>query len=140
MQDFSGIPNPAFIYVEDDLPSRQIMSILFRRVLNLSNVRIYENSANLVDKLADLHPLPAIFFIDIQMKPHDGYEVLHMLRANPFYANSTIIAMTANVMSHDVEKLKAAGFDGLIGKPIDQALFPQHVSRILQGQPLWFIP
>ncbi|MCL4256261.1 MAG: response regulator, partial [Anaerolineae bacterium] len=85
-------------------------------------------------------PKPTLIFLDIQMRPHDGYQVLSMLRQDPDFAHTTIIAMTANVMSSDVDQLKAAGFDGLIGKPIDNTIFPQLVSRIVSGEAIWFLP
>jgi CheY-like chemotaxis protein len=51
-----------------------------------------------------------------------------------------VIAMTANVMSHDVEHLKKAGFSGLIGKPILKEVFPQLVKNILNGEAVWYVP
>jgi CheY-like chemotaxis protein len=63
-----------------------------------------------------------------------------MLRQDPAYQNAKIIAMTANVMVHDVEELRRTGFSGLIGKPIMKENFPELLKRILEGQSVWFIP
>lgn len=63
-----------------------------------------------------------------------------MIRADENYKDTTVIAMTANVMSHDVDKLKKAGFNGLIGKPILKENFPQHIERLLAGEPVWYVP
>lgn len=135
-----SLQEPVFVYIEDDPPSRQIIQVLLTRIMKLKHLTIFENSTDLLAKLARLNPQPTIFFLDIQMKPHDGYEVLTMLRADQRFEHATIIAMTANVMSHDVEKLKQAGFDGLIGKPIIKETVPQLVERILDRQAVWFIP
>jgi len=32
---------------------------------------------------------------------------------------------------------KLAGFDGFIGKPLDPDRFPEQISRLLSGQPVW---
>jgi CheY-like chemotaxis protein len=81
-----------------------------------------------------------VIFLDVQIHPLDGYEMLRQLREDPTYEKAIIIAMTANVMSHDVEKLQQAGFSGLIGKPIMKDIFPSLIEKVLQGQAVWFVP
>lgn len=140
----TAVQNPVFVYVEDEILSRQIVKILLTRVMNFSHLIVFEDSADILSKLATLDPQPNVFFLDIhldiQMKPYDGFEVLQMLRSTPNFANATIIAMTANVMSHDVESLKQRGFNGLIGKPLVKEVFPQLLEKILDGQSVWFVP
>lgn len=131
---------PVFVYVEDDANSRMIVKVLLTRVMNFKHLTIFEDSDDILARLEKLSPQPNVFFIDIQMKPLDGYELLKLLREDERYRNATMVAMTANVMSHDVEQLKVAGFDGLIGKPILNDTFPQLMERILDGQSIWYIP
>ncbi|SRR5260221_12424146 len=132
--------NPRFLYVEDDPYSRQIIEIILKREMHLSNLVIFENSTNFLDRIHALPAAPDIIFLDIQIRPHDGYAMLEMLRNDSQYRNVTIIAMTANVMSHDVEKLQRAGFSGLIGKPIMRDVFSQLIGNILAGKPVWYVP
>ncbi|MDZ4670749.1 MAG: response regulator [Phototrophicales bacterium] len=131
---------PIFLYVEDDFASRQVLKVLITRILRYEHLALFENSADFMTRLRGLAQKPTVIFLDVQMHPHTGYEVLSMLRQDPDYAQVTVIAMTANVMSYDVDQLKQAGFDGLIGKPIDNDIFPQLVSRVLSGDPVWYIP
>lgn len=131
---------PVFVYLEDDANSRMIVKVLLTRVMDFKHLTSFEDSDDLMTRLEQLSPQPNVFFIDIQMKPLDGYEVLKLLREDARYREATMIAMTANVMSHDVEQLKTAGFDGLIGKPILNDTFPQLIERILDGQSIWYIP
>jgi len=132
--------SPHFIYIEDDEMSRSVMDILLKKVLGFSNVTIFESSADCVQKISALSAPPDVLFVDIQIQPYDGFEVLRQVRAEPRYAGLKVIAMTANVMSHDVDSLKRAGFSGLIGKPIMQDVFPQLVKTILAGDAVWFVP
>lgn len=131
---------PVFLYVEDDLMSRKVMQTLITRVMNFQNLIVFEDSTDFIDRVRELGVIPDVIFLDVQIRPHNGYEMLDMLRSDPDYRHTTIIAMTANVMSHDVEKLQQAGFSGLIGKPIMKDVFPQLVEKILLGQSIWFVP
>lgn len=131
--------NLSFLYVEDDAYSRQVVNMLITRVLGYTDVTIFEDSQSFMTRLRELPRKPDVIFVDIQMTPHDGYAVLQMLRDDENYKSATIIAMTANVMATDIAKLRETGFDGLIGKPIDRKLFPELVTKILNGEPVWFV-
>ena len=78
-----------------------------------------------------------MILLDLQLPLEDGYTVLRQIREQPLLAATRVIAMTANVMADDVEKARAAGFDGFIGKPIDLRRFPAQVARILRGELVW---
>lgn len=132
--------DPQILYVEDDRFSRKVVEVLLRDVMALSNLTIFENSEGFVTRVEDLPKKPELIFLDIQMKPIDGFQMLEILRSHDSYKSATIIALTANVMAHDVEKLKAVGFDGLIGKPIMSDIFPELVKRIVDGEAIWYIP
>lgn len=60
-----------------------------------------------------------IVLIDIQMPIMDGYEATYAIRKKERYRDLPIIAMTANVMSDDIQKAQDSGMDDHIGKPID---------------------
>jgi signal transduction histidine kinase/ActR/RegA family two-component response regulator len=64
-----------------------------------------------------------LIFMDIQMPEMDGYEATEKIRAldNERARSIPIIAMTANVFKEDVDKSKAVGMNGHIGKPLDLA-------------------
>lgn len=127
----------SFAYFEDDYMSRQVMEVILTLVLDHKDVTIFDDSADFMAKIAALQYVPDIFFLDIHMQPHDGFEVLKQLRANPVYDQSRIVALTASVMNEEVEMLRTAGFDGVIGKPVDQRTFPGLLSRILNGEKVW---
>lgn len=131
---------PIFLYVEDDMFSREVIALMLQDVLGYTQLTIFENSANFKERLCQLSPQPDIIFLDIQIQPNDGYTMLSMLREEPRFADTIVIAMTANVMSHDVEKLRAVGFSGLIGKPLVKDVFPQLVDKILSGESVWYVP
>jgi len=57
--------------------------------------------------------------MDCQMPEMDGYEATRLLRLQPRFQGLPIIAMTANVMAGDREKVIAAGMNDHIAKPIN---------------------
>src|SRR5689334_22809721 len=96
---------PAVLYVEDDAMSRTVMEIVLLHQMGLTDVAIFENSANFDTRLAALTFQPDIVFLDIHMEPLDGFEMLKVLRALPQFATRPIIALTASVMNEEIVKL-----------------------------------
>ena len=81
-----------------------------------------------------------LILLDIQIPHQDGFEVLRMIRAEPGLAQTTVVAVTANVQLPILQQAQAAGFDGFIGKPLDPERFPAQVRQMLeQGAPIWSI-
>ena len=124
-----------FLYMEDDMLSGKIMELLLTGMGH--DVTIFEESTDFLNKVASLPVKPDIIFLDIHMEPHTGFEMIEMLRKSGLYSDAKIIALTASVMNEDISLLKSSGFDGVIPKPIDQAIFSDLLSRILKGEKVW---
>ena len=131
--------NPSFLYVEDEALSRIVMEMLMVRGLGFKNLTIFEDSEQFMERVEALPQKPDVFFLDIHIKPHSGFEMLTMLRQHPDYWNARVIALTASVMNEEVQMLKEAGFDGAIAKPIDQLVFPDLLNQVLEGEEVWNI-
>jgi len=56
--------------------------------------------------------------MDLQMPVMDGYAATRRIREQPTFKGLPIIAMTANVMTADIERAIEAGMNDHIGKPI----------------------
>ncbi len=69
---------------------------------------------------------PALILMDIALPGMDGVELTRLLKADPRYRGVPIVALTAFAMKGDERKLRDAGCDGYIAKPID--------TRALVGQ------
>src|SRR5262249_26009829 len=131
--------DPLLLYVEDEPFSRQIMELLLGRAMGFTRFHIFDTSESFIERVEQLPGKPDVIFLDIHMLPHNGFEMLSMLRQHPEYEQMRVIALTASVMNEEVELLKTSGFNGAIAKPIDQAVFPQVLEQILRGEEVWHI-
>jgi two-component system cell cycle response regulator DivK len=130
----------SFLYVEDDLSSRQVLDLILKRLMGYSQVTMFEDSKNFMERLQALPAVPDIIFLDIRVAPIDGYEMLKLIRSDPAYQNTKVVALTATIMPSDVAHLQQVGFDGLLGKPLVHKIFPNLVAKILDGESIWYIP
>jgi CheY-like chemotaxis protein len=127
------------LYIEDDPGSRKVMRFLVSRLEGAVQLDIFEDSQDFLERLEALAPPPDAFFLDIHVSPHDGFKMLEMLRAHERYAQKIVIALTASVMNEEINKLKEAGFDGVLAKPLSFHTFPDTLDRILAGEKIWIV-
>ena len=130
---------PVVLYVEDDPQSRKLMRMLLTGRMKLPDVTILENSQNFLENINALLPKPDVIFLDIHMKPYNGFEMLDMLHQQDWITDIPIVALTASVMNEEVQQLMSAGFNGCLAKPLDMATFPETFDRILSGETIWRI-
>ena len=69
--------------------------------------------------------------MDIQMPVMDGYTACRAIRAQPEFRELPIIALTANVMTGDREKSRAAGMNDHLGKPFNEQEMFSTMSRLI---------
>jgi len=61
---------------------------------------------------------PQLILMDIQLPGMDGLEATAVLKADPVTRSIPVIAITALAMKGDEERIRAAGCDGYISKPM----------------------
>ena len=127
------------LYVEDDAASREIMNLLVGELMGIANLSIFEDSYNFLERARGLSPKPDIILLDIHVPPLSGFEMLMLLRTDSHFAGIPVVALTASVMNEEVERLRQAGFNGVIPKPLNMDSFPLLLERIVQGEEVWNI-
>jgi two-component system cell cycle response regulator DivK len=129
-------PKDAYVLVvEDNLQNL----VLIARLLAFIGVRRYEWKASgwQVLEFADTMPRVDLVLMDLHLPYEDGYDALAKLRSDSRFAETRVVAVTADSNPGTMEKAKKAGFDGFLGKPIDPDKFPEQIISILQGNMVW---
>ncbi|THD78058.1 MAG: PAS domain S-box protein [Phenylobacterium sp.] len=76
-----------------------------------------------------------VILMDVQMPGIDGLEAARRIRALGGAAATTpIVALTANVLSHQQRRYLDAGMDGVVGKPISPGALIAEIARLSQPQ------
>jgi CheY-like chemotaxis protein len=129
----------SYLYVEDDKHSREIMRMIVENAMTGSTLSVFDDSSAFMDRLKALNSIPQVILLDIHMEPLNGFELLKLIRADSTYKHCKIVALTASVMSEEVERLQHAGFDGAIAKPLNAHTFPKLIDRIAHNEAVWHI-
>ncbi|WP_111980400.1 ATP-binding protein [Algibacillus agarilyticus] len=95
----------------------EINQIVFCSILEPTHANIEIASDGLEAVKQALDNKPDLIFMDIQMPNMDGIQACKQIKSN--YPDLPIIALTANVMSNDIEKYIQSGFDAYISKPVN---------------------
>jgi CheY-like chemotaxis protein len=76
--------------------------------------------------------LPDVVLMDIRLPDGDGITLLKEMRKWPALERIPAVAVTAHAMAGDDERLRAAGFDAVITKPLDTRTFCAQVEAWAQ--------
>lgn len=80
---------------------------------------------------------PDLILMDIQLPGMDGLQAAALLKADGATRAIPVIALTALAMKGDEERIRAAGCDGYIAKPLAYKEFLATISNYLVRAPLY---
>jgi predicted ATPase/signal transduction histidine kinase/ActR/RegA family two-component response regulator len=81
------------------------------------------------------HNQPDLILMDIQMPDMDGLEAIERIRADSSRCQMPIIALTAFAMSHDRERILAAGATAYLSKPVKLRQLDRTIQNYLGHNP-----
>ncbi len=76
---------------------------------------------------------PDLVLMDIRLPGMSGIEALAALRADPNTAHIPVVALTASVTPSDRTRIKHAGFDAFLAKPMVLRELVDTVQRLLES-------
>jgi CheY-like chemotaxis protein len=115
------------LIVEDDAKNLK----LFRDLLQVSGYTTLEATDGEQGVELAREKKPDLMLMDIQMPVMDGLEATKLLKNDDVTKDIPIVALTAYAMQGDEEKMREAGFDGYISKPIDVKGFLKKISEVI---------
>jgi CheY-like chemotaxis protein/HPt (histidine-containing phosphotransfer) domain-containing protein len=113
----SALAGARVLLVEDNPINQELASDLLSRAQIV--VQVANNGREAIDMLSQ-ERFDAVL-MDCQMPIMDGFAATRELRSQPKWRDLPVIAMTANAMVGDREKVLAAGMNDHIAKPINVA-------------------
>jgi CheY-like chemotaxis protein len=123
--DKSGEP---ILIVDDNEANLKLARVLLQA--SGYTVRTAESAEQALQTLASFRP--RLILMDIQLPGTDGLELSRRLKDDPATQGIIILALTAYAMKGDEERVRKAGCDGYISKPIDTRTLPDTVARHLR--------
>ena len=115
------------LVVEDQEDNRRIL----RDLLTSVGYEVLEATTGEDGVVAAARHRPDLILMDIQLPGMDGIAALRELRADAATRAIPVIAVTASAMTHDRQRILAAGFDGYQTKPIRVLEFLAAVRELL---------
>jgi len=112
--------------------------VLVARMLGYLGIHCeWKTSGFEVLEYADALPRVDLVLMDIRLPYENGFGAGIKLKASPRFRDVPIVAVTAESNLTQMEKARAAGFNGFLGKPLDPDRFPDQIRRILGGEQVW---
>ena len=115
------------LVVDDHLMSLELVTALLQQE---GNQVLAATSGEVGLRLAAAEA-PDLILMDLQLPGMTGYEAIRRLKADPVTAAIPVLALTGSAMRGDDIKVRAAGADGYLTKPLDARVFRETLRRIL---------
>jgi two-component system, cell cycle response regulator DivK len=117
------------LLVEDD----RLNAELARDLLELENhdVEHVADAAGLRARMG--RPPPDIVLLDLLLPDGNGVDLYAELRRDESWRTLPIVAVTAQALTGDAERLLELGFDGVLHKPIETRSFVLAVESFVRG-------
>ena len=120
------------LVVEDNAANMKLACLLLR---NAGHIALSAADAEAGLLLARTER-PELILMDIQLPGMDGLEATALLKQDPATAAIPVIALTAMAMKEDQERIKAAGCDAYIVKPLRYREMYVAIDALLRASPV----
>jgi PAS domain S-box-containing protein len=126
----TGVPHPpaTLLYIEDNLANLSLVETILLSRPNWRTLPALQGQIGV--ELAQEHR-PDLILLDLHLPDISGEEVLRRLRANPRTSGIPVIVITADATRGTVERLRSAGADAYLTKPLDIDDFLGTIERLL---------
>lgn len=116
------------LVVEDDKDNQEVISTMLQ--LAGHSVTLASDGQKAMDLLDDLKP--ELILLDMSMPVMDGWTTAQLIKSKTEYEHIPIVAVTAHAMAGDEKRMRAAGCDGYLTKPIDYFELTKTVDEFLR--------
>ena len=104
------------ILIVEDNPANMTLATFLLESAGHTSLRAVDAEAGIALACAEQ---PDLILMDIQLPGMDGLEATALLKRDDATRAIPVVALTALAMKGDEERIRAAGCDGYIAKPLD---------------------
>jgi two-component system cell cycle response regulator DivK len=122
----------AKVLVIEDNPANMTLATFLLESVNHTVLPAIDAESGLTIARAEQ---PDLILMDIQLPGMDGLEATSLLKKDPATKSIPVIALTALAMKGDEERIRAAGCDGYIAKPLAYKEFLATIAAQLLQAP-----
>jgi two-component system cell cycle response regulator DivK len=119
---------PHILIVDDNLMNLELVAFLLQS--NGLDVESAPDACAARMRIASHEP--DLLLMDVQLPDTDGLTFTRQLKSDPLTRHIPIVAFTAYAMKGDEARMREAGCDGYLSKPIDVASFTASVKSYLR--------
>lgn len=129
------LENKWALVVEDDAHSLVVISSILRDLgiqfkRNTTGTKVPEQSRS-------MNPRPDFILLDIDLCNGDAFAIKLRLQSEPMVRSIPVIAMSSLEDFPTRQRIRHAGFAGLVCKPLPRRQFGEMMQRVLSGEQVW---
>lgn len=121
------------LYIEDNHLNFRLVQKMLKSQYEVTGAMTGLDGLQQAEKL-----MPDLILLDINLPDFDGFKVHEQLRADNRFDHIPIIALTANSMYGDRERILGSGFDDYLAKPVTRIELTKAVAKHLDNIALSF--
>ena len=141
------MPPRPILYAEDEPNDAFFLQLAFKRAGVAHPLKVVPDGQQALEYLSgvgpfanrNLHPLPCLVLLDINMPKKSGFEVLTWIRQQPQLKSLPVLMLTSSSHREDMDKARELAADDYLLKPSDplqlSGLMKSVLDRWLPGKP-----
>ncbi len=118
----------SILYVEDNMSNRALVEAIIQRQqdLRIHSVRTIKDAKQYLNEVA-----PALLLIDLNLPDGSGESLVSFIKAKAKYQHIPIMILSADALPETITRLKAAGAEHYMTKPLDVAQFSKKIRELI---------
>lgn len=121
--------NPRILIVEDN----PLNGELLRDWLEVEGYTVFDAASLTAAKAAVERDRPDAVLLDIQLGTEDGLSLVSWMRGRRSLGRIPVIAVTAQAMLPELQRIRESGCSGIVSKPIDFKLLVKQLQLWVPG-------
>jgi signal transduction histidine kinase len=118
----------SILYVEDNISNRALVEAIIQRQRDL-RIHCVTTIKDAKQYLTEV--LPTLLLIDLNLPDGSGEHLVNYIKSNIKYRDIPIMILSADALPETIDRLKAAGVDYYMTKPLDVALFGKKIRELI---------